>query len=103
MASHKVVITFDAEKAALKITHRCTVLLAGHSVSHSDEIAVSNADPLVRELRALIEANKDALEAKTTELAAVHVAALGSRAAKGVKLVNLGGSIGISGQVKGTS
>ena len=95
---HKITLEYDEKTQALKIVHRATVQVGGHTVSHAEEIKLTDESQAVANLKELLEANREAVEERAMELAITHVATVGARAVKGVKQVSLGGALGISGQ-----
>jgi len=99
MAAHKLQIVYDAATGDLTITHRCTVEVGGHTVSHAEPVTVADPAAFAASLNALIDANRGEMEQRANELAIDHAAAVAGKARKGRKAVALGGTLGAVGGI----
>jgi len=100
MATHKLQLTLDAD--GLRVVHRCTVEVAGHTVSHSEDIELSEASvaALAKGLSPIIESHKEEMEERTQTLALQHAAALADEKTPGVKRLRFEGTITPLGELK---
>lgn len=112
MPKHKLRIDFDDESGEIVVYHRCTVHLAGHDVSHSEEIDLADKEETANLLRQLIDqevdyvdeertiktTNRKLMEERTQKMTINHVAAVNNIPQKGVKRITLGGSLRAVGE-----
>lgn len=96
-AAHKLQVTFDEATGEVRITHRCTVVVGGHTVSHAVEVAPDDRDALAAALKGWIDANREQMEKDAGLLAVRHVAAVTGKDEPGVKRIAVGGSLGPAG------
>lgn len=89
---HAVRIDLDTD-GNLTVTHRCVVKLGNHEISHSEPVELDNAKEIALNLAALIDSNREAVEAAATKLAINHVAAVNNVKQPGVKRITLKGSL----------
>ena len=100
MAAHKLNLTYDETTGELAVTHRCTVEVAGHKVSHAEAIELDNAPEVVAALKGWLDSNRKAMGEAAALLAVRHVAAVTAKEEPGVKRVKVGGSLGASSEIK---
>jgi hypothetical protein len=91
-ATHKLLITFDEAAGTVGAVHRCTVVVAGQSVSHAREVELG-ADAAAA-LASILDVNRAQVEAETGVLAVSHAAAVLGQRQPGVIPLKVGGTLG---------
>lgn len=94
-AQHSLRIDYDEATGRLVVTHRCTVVVAGHAVSHAREIELGEGTAAA--LSGFLDANRETLAAEAQAHALVHVAAVTGKTRKGVTPLKVGGSLSAAG------
>jgi hypothetical protein len=97
MATHRLQLTYDDATDTLTVTHRCAVEVGGQTVSHAEEVPLENPAAVAAAFKGLLQANAKAMEERTADMAARHVAAVQRKPAPGLKTVQTGGSLGALG------
>lgn len=100
MASHKLQLTYDDATGDLTVTHRCIVAVGGHDVSHAEPVTLDASAAAA--FKAILDANREEMERRTTTLAVQHAAAIAGRLPPNTKSLAVGGNLGAIGatQVK---
>ncbi len=96
MASHKISITFDEATNALHVVHRCSVDVAGHTVSHAEDIELTETGGVLGMLKGLIDSNRTEMEAIANLHGVNHASAFSGKALAGVKKLTIGGAVGVA-------
>jgi len=93
-ATHRIQITYDESTDTVTAIHRCTVTVPGHPapITHAREIELE--PEAAASLKAILDSNRDDIEAETGELAVDHVAAVSGKVKKGTRVLKVGGSLG---------
>lgn len=99
MAAHKITLTYG-DDGELTATHRTWIEVGGHVVSHAETVSLDDHDAAAAALEALINANRDEMEARTERLAIAHAAAVEGKDQPGIKPLRVGGSLGAIGTGK---
>lgn len=94
MATHELRLAYDDATGTVAVTHRCTTQIGGHAVGHAEEVALSDPEAVAAWLKGLVDANRAEMEGRTGLLAIQHVAAVSGVGRKGVKRLELGGTLG---------
>lgn len=92
MADHKLTISYDDATGKLTAAHRCAVDVAGVRSSHARDVDLS--PDAVDALRAILDLNREQMEAEAAALGVAHAAAVLGKQKPGVKTLKAGGSLG---------
>ena len=97
MPTHKLTLAYDDAAGTVRATHRTTVEIGGHAISHAEDVALSDAAGAVAALKALVDGNREEMEKRATALAIEHAAALSGKNPKNRKQLTVGGTLGAVG------
>ena len=97
MPTHKLTLAYDDAAGTVRATHRTTVAIGGHAISHAEDVALSDHDGAAAALKALVDGNREEMEKRATALALIHAAALAGKAPKNTKQLVIGGTLGAVG------
>jgi hypothetical protein len=91
--NHTIILILDDASGTLTVEHRCATTIGEHTVRHSEPVTIAEPAAALTSLKALIDANREKVESKTTDMAIQHVAAVNNLAKKNQTIMHLSGSI----------
>lgn len=97
MAAHRLRIDYDAQTGEIKVRHTCETTLAGHTCTHTEDVALADPDSARAALAALVATNKAEMEGRAEASAITHVAAVTARRRPHGTGLAVGGSVGAFG------
>jgi hypothetical protein len=100
MAKDKLQVALDAD-GTLRVSHRCSVEVGGHVVSHSEDIELpeASAAALANGLASIVAANAEEMAKRTQVLALQHAAALAGQLPPNTKRLTFAGEIAPVGEL----